>query len=104
MNTHQSYIADAISYQVAVVANAEKSTRNYALNRAAFILGTIPGTQLGAVVDALLPAACTNGYVAEDGKHKAVKVIECGFQNGQRKLGEAPRPNRKERRRIASES
>jgi hypothetical protein len=104
MNTHQGYIADVINYEVAVIANAQTSTRNYVLNRAAFNLGKIPGTQLASVVGALLPAAHTNGYVADHGERATRRVIESGFQSGQRQQGGAPRPNRAERRRMASES
>jgi putative DNA primase/helicase len=59
---------------------------------------------LGSVVGVLLPAARANGYVADHGEHATRKVIESGFQSGQQKQGEAPRPNRAERRRMASES
>jgi hypothetical protein len=104
MNTHQGYITDVINYEVAVVANAQTSTRNYVLNRAAFNLGKILGTQLASVVGALLPAAHTNGYVADHGEDATRRVIESGFQSGQRQQGGAPRPNRAERRRMASES
>src|SRR6267378_1954096 len=54
MNSHQDHIADAINYEAAVVANAQKSTRNHVLNRAAFKLGTIPGMPSDTVVDVLL--------------------------------------------------
>ena len=67
------YIARAIGNEAVVVANAQTSTRNGILNRSAFKLGTIPGTQLDAVVDALLPAAHENGYLAEHGEQPLVK-------------------------------
>jgi hypothetical protein len=98
------YIAKAISNEVAVVANAQTSTRNQILNRSAFKLGTIPGAQLDTVVGTLLPAAQANGYVAEHGEHAARKVIESGFQNGQRKQRKVPRLNRAERRCMALQS
>ena len=97
----QEYIAKAISNEVAVVANAQTSTRNHILNRSAFKLGTIPGTQLDPVVSALLPAAHANGYMAEHGEHATRKIIESGFQNGQRNQRKVPRLNRAERRRMA---
>jgi hypothetical protein len=65
----QEYIAKAISNEAVVVANAQASTRNGILNRAAFKLGTIPGTQLDTVVGALLPAAQENGYLTEHGEN-----------------------------------
>jgi putative DNA primase/helicase len=104
MNTRQDHIADAINHEAAIVAGAQASTRNHILNRAAFNLGRIPGTHLGSVVGVLLPAARANGYVADHGEHATRKVIESGFESGQRKQGEAPRPNRAERRRMASEN
>ena len=97
----QEYIARALSNEAAVVANAQASTRNQILNRSAFKLGTIPGAQLDTVVGALLPAARENGYVAEHGEHSTRKVIESGFQNGQRKQRKVPRLNRAERRCMA---
>ncbi|MBR1156517.1 AAA family ATPase [Bradyrhizobium sp. JYMT SZCCT0428] len=100
----QEYIDAAISSEAAVVANAHVSSRNHVLNRSAFKLGTIPGTQLDTVIRALFPAARANGYLAEHGEHATHKVIEGGFQSGQRKLRVAPRTNRAERRRMASES
>jgi len=104
MNTHQDFVADAIGHEAAIVAKAQASTRNHILNRAAFNLGRIPGTQLGLVVGGLLPAASANGYVADHGEYATRKVIESGFQSGQRKQRDAPQPNRAERRRMASES
>jgi putative DNA primase/helicase len=95
------YIAKAISNEAAVVANAQASTRNKILNQSAFRLGTIPGARLDAVVGTLLPAAQTNGYLAEHGEHATRKVIESGFQNGQRNQRKVPRLNRAERRRMA---
>jgi hypothetical protein len=73
MNTHQDYIADAINQEAAVVAKAQASTRNHILNRAAFNLGRIPGTQLGSVFDTLFPAASANGYVADHGERETQK-------------------------------
>jgi hypothetical protein len=104
MNTHQAYISDAINHEAAVVVEAQASTRNHILNRAAFNLERIPGTELGSVVGALLSAARANGYVADHGEHSTRNVIECGFKAGQRQQGEPPRPNRAARRRMASES
>jgi hypothetical protein len=98
------YIARAISNEAAVVANAETSTRNGILNRSAFKLGTIPGAQLDAVVGALLPAARESGYLPEHGEIATRKVIESGFQNGQRKQRTVPRHNRAERRLLTFES
>jgi putative DNA primase/helicase len=100
----EEYIDKAISNEAAVVANAQASTRNGILNRSAFKLGTIPGAQLDTVVGALLPAAQDNGYLAEHGENATRKVIESGFQNGQRKQRKVPRLNRAERRCMAYES
>ena len=104
MNTHQDYIADAISYEAAVVAEAQKSTRNYVLNRSAFKLGAIPGMPSDTAVGALLQAANANGYVADHGERATRNVIESGLQSGQRKQQKVLRPNRAEHRRMASES
>jgi AAA domain len=104
MNTHQDYIADAISYEAAVVAEAQTSTRNHVLNRSAFKLGAIPGMPSDTAVGALLQAANANGYVAEHGERATRNVIESGLQSGQRKQQKVLRPNRAERRRMASES
>ena len=49
-----------------------------------------------------LPRA--NGYLAEHGEIATRKVIESGFQNGQRKQRKVPRLNRAERRCMAFES
>ena len=100
----QEYLAKAINNEAAVVANAQASTRNMILNRSAFKLGTIPGAQLNPVVGALLPAASANGYMAEHGEYATRRVIESGFQNGQRKQRKVPRLNRAERRCMAYES
>jgi hypothetical protein len=98
------YINKAMTNEATVVANAQASTRNQILNRSAFKLGTIPGAQLDTVVRALLPAAQANGYVAEHGEHTTRRVIEGGFQCGQRKQRKVPRHNRAERRCMACES
>jgi putative DNA primase/helicase len=100
----KEYIDKAISCEASVVANAQTSTRNGILNRSAFKLGTIPGTRLDAVVDTLLPAARENGYLAEHGESATRKVIESGFQNGQRKQRTVPRHNRAERRLLTFQS
>ena len=69
----QEYISQAISNEAAVVAKAQTSTRNQILNRSAFKLGTIPGTQFDPVVSALLPAAQENGYLTEHGENATRK-------------------------------
>src|SRR6266403_488065 len=43
MNSYQGYIADVTNHEVSAVVKAERSTRNHALNRAAFNLGKVPG-------------------------------------------------------------
>jgi hypothetical protein len=100
----EEYIARAISNEAVAVTKAQASTRNQSLNRSAFKLGTIPGAQLEAVFEGLLPAARENGYLAEHGEGATRRVIESGFQNGQRKQREVPSFSHAERRRIAFES
>ncbi len=83
MASSENYFRVAISNESAIVAAALSSTRNHALNRAAFKLGTIPGMTTDTAMNALLLAAGANGYIKEHGESAARKVIESGLRNGQ---------------------
>ena len=83
MASSENYFQVAISNEFAIVAAALSSTRNHALNRAAFKLGTIPGMTTDTAMNALLLAAGANGYIKEHGESVARKVIESGLRNGQ---------------------
>ena len=83
MASSENYFQVAISNEFAIVAAALSSTRNHALNRAAFKLGTIPGMTTDTAMNALLLAAGANGYIKEHGESAARKVIESGLRNGQ---------------------
>ena len=78
-----NYIQCAIERESAVVALAQPSTRNYALNRAAFKLGTIPDLPTDTAIGALLIASKTSGYLNEHGEIATRKVIMSGLRNGQ---------------------
>jgi hypothetical protein len=80
------YIQTAIEGESAGVARAQSSTRNYALNRAAFKLGTIPSMSTETAVGALLLASKTNGYLKEHGEIATRKVIDSGLRNGRANL------------------
>jgi hypothetical protein len=82
-NPSDSYIKAAIENETAIVANAQLSTRNCALNRSAFNLGTIPGITTDTAVNALMRGASANGYRKEHGEKATRQVIESGFRNGQ---------------------
>jgi putative DNA primase/helicase len=83
MERLENYISAAISNESAIVASAQSSTRNSALNRSAFELGTIPGMTTETAISALMLAAGANGYLKEHGVAAARKVIESGLRNGQ---------------------
>jgi hypothetical protein len=82
--TSESYFWSAIEGEALVVANAAASTRNHALNRAAFKLGSIPDMPTDTAIGALMRASGENGYVKEHGRPATLKVIESGFRNGKR--------------------
>jgi hypothetical protein len=82
-NRSDSYIRAAIENEAAIVANAQSSTRNHALNRSAFKLGMIPGITTDTAVSALMRGAGSNGYLKEHGEKATRQVIESGFRNGQ---------------------
>ena len=85
-DSSRNYIQTAIEGESAGVARAQSSTRNYALNRAAFKLGTIPNMSTDTAVGALLLASRTNGYLKEHGEAATRKVIQSGLRNGQANL------------------
>jgi putative DNA primase/helicase len=84
MSSSENYISAAINNESAIVANAVSSTRNHALNRSAFKLGTIPGITTDTAMNALLLAAGANGYLKEHGEKATRQVIDSGLKNGQR--------------------
>src|SRR5262249_49065166 len=67
----ESYMRAAINGEAASVAEAQASTRNTALNRAAFRLGTIPGMSTETAVGALMLAAGAKGGTKEAGGERA---------------------------------
>jgi hypothetical protein len=81
-----NYIQAAIHGESATVADAQISTRNQALNRAAFKLGTIPNMPTETAINALLIASRANGYLKEHGDIATRKVIDSGLRNGQANL------------------
>src|SRR5215213_3115048 len=81
-----NYIQAAVQGESAIVANAPVSTRNQALNRAAFKLGTIPNMPTDTAINALLIASRANGYLKEHGDIATRKVIDSGLRNGQANL------------------
>src|SRR6516165_6055832 len=96
----ESYMRAAINGEAASVADAQASTRNTALNRAAFRLGTIPGMSTETAVCALMLAAGANGYTKEHGERAARATIESGLRAGMRSQRAAP-AKRQERPRPA---
>src|SRR5215831_8466434 len=96
----ESYVRAAIDGEAASVAEAQASTRDTALNRAAFRLGTIPGMSTETAVGALMLAAGSNGYTKEHGERAARATIESGLRAGMRSQRTAP-ARRQERPRPA---
>ncbi len=81
-----NYIEAAIEGESEIVAAAQASTRNQALNRAAFKLGTIPNMATATAINALLLASRANGYLKDHGELATRKVIDSGLRNGQANL------------------
>jgi hypothetical protein len=67
-----NYIQAAIAGESETVAAAQASTRNQALNRAAFKLGTIPNMATATAINALLLASATNGYSIARGNYTSI--------------------------------
>jgi hypothetical protein len=82
--TSENYLWSAIEGEASIVAKAAASTRNHALNRAAFKLGSIPDMPTDTAIGALMRASGENGYVKEHGQPATLKVIESGFRSGRR--------------------
>lgn len=83
--THEKYIAAALSNEFELVSRAGSGTRNHALNKAAFSLGTLVGA--GAVGEAevrrLLETAANNcGLTRDDGPLQVAKTIQSGLSAG----------------------
>src|SRR3982074_866930 len=83
VSSQHAYLSAAIERESAIVACAQSSTRNQALNRAAFKLGTIPNLATDTAINALLLASRANGYLTEHGEIATRKVIDSGLRNGQ---------------------
>lgn len=90
MNFSESYLRAAIDGESANVAQAQTSTRNSVLNRAAFRLGTIPGLPTETSVRALMQAAGANGYVKEHGERATMATIGSGLRAGMKSQRTAP--------------
>src|SRR5262249_37307492 len=93
----ESYMRAAINGEAASVAEAQASTRNTALNRAAFRLGTIPGMSTETALSALMLAAGAKGYTKEHGERSARATIEGGLRAGMRSQRAAPAKPQKPR-------
>ena len=94
----EAYIKVAVDGEAAIAAKAQSSTRNRALNRAAFKLGTIPGVTTDTAIGALMLSAGVNGYLREHGEKATRQVLESGFRSGQsnvRPIQSLPRPARR---------
>jgi hypothetical protein len=96
----ESYMRAAINGEAASVAQAQVSTRNTALNRAAFRLGTIPGMSTETAVGALMMATGANGYTKEHGERSARATIEGGLRAGMRNLRAPEKREERPRRAI----
>src|SRR5215213_629483 len=88
-----NYVQAAVQGESAIVAHSPVSTRNQALNRAAFNLGTIPDMPTETAINALLIASRANGYLKEHGDIATRKVIDSGLRNGQANLRPSLRRN-----------
>ena len=77
------YIAKAIEAEGENVAKAAKGSRNNALNRAAFNIGTlVPDTHDSLAEDTLLAAAEKSGLLADDGLQAVCATIRSGRSAG----------------------
>jgi hypothetical protein len=93
-----AYARVAFEREVKAVASAAPGTRNDALNRAAFALGSLcAGDALpaDAVANALLEAAEHNGLIADDGEAAARATIASGLKAGRAKPRQLPPPKRR---------
>jgi len=84
-DSHEKYIAAALTNEFELVSRAGSGTRNHSLNKAAFSLGTLVGA--GAVGEAevrrLLETAASNcGLTREDGPHAVARTIQSGLAAG----------------------
>jgi hypothetical protein len=91
------YARVALDRELAAVASAAPGTRNDALNRAAFAMGSLCAA--GAlpadfVANALLEAAEHNGLIAEDGEAATRATIASGLRAGRAKPRQLPHPKR----------
>lgn len=83
--SHEKYVAAALTNEFELVSRAGNGTRNHALNKAAFSLGTLVGA--GAVgepeVRRILETAANNcGLTRDDGPQKVAKTITSGLTAG----------------------
>lgn len=92
-----TYARVAFERELKAVASAAPGTRNDALNRAAFALGSLCAAgalPVDAVAKALLEAAEHNGLTAEDGEAAARATIASGLRAGRAKPRQLPPPKR----------
>ena len=92
MTASDHYARCALQNEVATLA-ATRRGRNEQANRSAFAMGQLVGAGLldrGEVLNILLTAATTNGYVAQDGIGAARASILSGFSSGLRKPRAVP--------------
>lgn len=78
----KAYEQATVAGVVAELAAVEAGGRNAALNVAAMKLGAKTTLDLGAVVDALLPACEANGLVIDDGQAQCEATIRSGYKQG----------------------
>lgn len=90
---HSGYADAALEAECIGLAQAAPGTRNTALNRAAFSLGTLVGT---GALDAnrlragLLEAATACGLLADDSEAAVLATIESGLRAGQKRPRDIP--------------
>ncbi len=87
-----SYARAALDAECATLA-ATRRGRNAQANRSGFAMGQLVGAGMldrGEVLNSLLTAATTNGYVAQDGIGAARASILSGFSSGLRKPRAVP--------------
>lgn len=88
-----AYARVAFERELKAVASAAPGTRNDALNRAAFALGSLCAAgvlPIDAVAKALLEAADHNGLIAEDGEAAVRATLASGLKAGRAKPRELP--------------
>lgn len=93
-----AYARVALERELAAVASAAPGTRNDALNRAAFALGSLCAAgalPVNVMANSLLKAAEHNGLIVEDGEAAARATIASGLRAGRAKPRQLPPPKRR---------